>query len=82
MQLQQEPVRSPVKIIEQSVTCLATTVYVNAACAVQGIIFGTGKLVSNFTELCTLTLAAHSYALLVWLIASKANKEKIYSVRK
>ena len=47
--------------IEQPVTCLATTVYVYVACAVRVTIFSTGGkvgLVSNFTELHTLTLDA------------------------
>ena len=47
------------------------------------IIFNTsGKFlpVSNFTELHTLNLAARSYALLVWLIASEvSNEENLFS---
>ena len=36
--------------------------------------------VSNFTELHTLNLAARSYALLVWLIASEvSNEENLFS---
>ena len=43
--------------------CLATMPYVYAACRVHVTIFSTGgkfQLVSNFKELHTLTLAAHS----------------------
>ena len=49
--------------------CLATMAYVYAPCAVHVTIFSTGskfKLVSNFTELQALTLAAHSYVLLFY----------------
>ena len=52
--------------IEHLVTCLVTMAYIYAAYAVHVTIFSTdGKfwLVSNFTELYTLTLAARSYVL-------------------
>ena len=48
--------------------CLATMAYAYAACAVRVTIFSTGgkfRLVSNFTDLHALTLAARSYALLL-----------------
>ena len=57
--------------IEQLITCLATTAYVCAT--VRVTIFSAGvkfQLVSNFTELHTLTRAARSYALLALAIMS------------
>ena len=48
--------------------CLATVAYINAVCTVCVTIFRTGGkfwLVSNFTELHALTLAACSYVVLV-----------------
>ena len=56
------------------VACLATKSYVYAQLRIRVTIFSTGskfQLVSNFTELHTLTLAARSYALLV---ESRAHK--------
>ena len=53
------------------VTCLATMPYVYAACPVCITIFSTGgkfRPVPNFTELHALTLAAHSYALLLEMV--------------
>ena len=51
------------------ITCLATLVYAYAAaCAIHVSIFSTGskfRLVSNFTELHTLTLATCAYVFLV-----------------
>ena len=52
--------------IEHLVTCLATMAYVYTECAVRVTIFSTGskfQLVSNFTELHALTLAACSYCM-------------------
>ena len=60
--------------IEHPVTCLATVAYVYSACAVHVTIFSSGGKfwpVSNFTELHTLTLAAHSYALLLGYIDNR-----------
>ena len=45
--------------------CLATMAYGMHECAVCVTIFSKFQLVLNFTELHALTLAAHSYALLV-----------------
>ena len=68
--------RTPVKIIkiEHMITCLATMAYVYAAaCTIPVTIFSAGskfQLVSNFTELHTLTVATRAYVFLVcffWL---------------
>ena len=51
--------------------CLATMPYVYAACPVCVTIFSSGgkfRPVPNFTELHALTLAAHSYALLLEMV--------------
>ena len=60
--------------IKHPITCLATMDNVYAAYTGHATIFSTGSKfwpVSNFTELHALTLATHSYALLLGALATK-----------